>query len=172
MLVADFSHSLVTGRHGRVQRAERQKEGKYELNPRFLTETNTSGGCYLMYFHCLCRAENTRWRRSAASTWRPNWATSKEWSAITTGDPEDPFITLEKSELLDSIVRAQMCWCLSRCVGHCHELCCFQDIWLIMHVNIQSILTHIAQCNIFNVLKSGLANSHQFCSFFVSQISI
>lgn len=48
-LVADFSHSLETGRHGRVQRAQRHEEGKNELNPGFLTETGNSEGCYLIY---------------------------------------------------------------------------------------------------------------------------
>lgn len=77
---------------------------------------------------CVCRAESTRWRRRGASTWRPNWATSKRWSAIMTADAEDA----------DRGFR-EVCVC----VAHCHSwavLCCFLDIWLTMHVNIKGIL--------------------------------
>lgn len=97
-LVADSCRSLETGRHGRVQRAQGQKEGKNEMNPGFLTETGISEGCFLTFptFPCLCRAESTRWRRSGASTWRPNWATSKRWSAIMTADAEDADRGLER----------------------------------------------------------------------------
>lgn len=144
-LVADFSHSLVTGRHGRVQRAERQKEGKNELNPRFPTETDNSERCYLMHFPLSLQSGDYLVKKKRCKHLKAKLSHIKRMVSDYDRRSWRSFPSLERKQLLDGIVTAQMCWHLSRCgFIATRELL---DIWLITHVNTQGI--RIAQCNIF-----------------------